>query len=110
MAGCWDCPGPWQLYARGGFAFYNGKADQTTTKPGYFTTGTSTFTGWVAGAGLERNMGGNMSADLEYDHFDFGSRGGSQTSTGDPPIGYVYEDTTRLTADAIKIGVDWKLN
>lgn len=93
--------GPWLVYGKGGFAFYTGEARQTTTNPGYITTGTGVFTGWVAGAGVERNVGGNMSVRLEYAHFDFGSQGGAQTSIADPPIGFIYANTTKLTSASI---------
>jgi len=98
------------LYGKGGFAFYNGQALQLTTKPTYTGTGTDTFTGWTAGAGIEHQFTPNMSVKVEYLHFDFGPEGGYQTSITDPPIGYQYDNSTKLTADSIKIGVNWSLN
>jgi len=98
------------LYGKGGFAAYNGQARQVTQNPGYVTTGTQIFTGWTIGGGIEQNVAGNMNVKLEYDHFDFGSQGGSQTSISDPPVGFVYTNSTKLTAEAVKIGIDWHLN
>jgi outer membrane immunogenic protein len=96
------------VYGKGGFAFYDGGALQQTTNPGYTADGTSTFTGWTAGGGIEYAWTDNISLKIEYQHFDFGSQGGSQTSVSDAPIGYVYTNKTDLTSDAIRIGANYK--
>ena len=97
------------VYGKGGLAFYAGQASQATTFPGYTTTPTGVFTGWTAGVGVETRLSPNMSVKLEYLHFDFGSQSGAQTSSEtDPPAGYVYENSTKLTAESIKIGLNWK--
>jgi len=96
------------LYGKGGFAFYNGEATQATTAPGYETNGTSTFTGWVAGGGLEQRISDNVSLKVEYQHFDFGTQDGDQTSLTDAPIGHVYENASKLTADAVSVGIAYR--
>jgi outer membrane immunogenic protein len=93
------------IYAKGGAAFINGESRQTTTNPGYVTHGTSGFSGWVAGGGVEHFITPKISVKAEYLHFDFGRQGGDQTSISDPPVGFVYRNTTDVTADTIKVGV-----
>jgi outer membrane immunogenic protein len=95
------------FYAKGGAAFLAGEATQTTTNPGYVTHGTGNFTGWVAGGGIEHFITPSLSLKAEYLHFDFGSRPGDQTSITDAPVGYVYRNTTDLTADTVKVGMAW---
>jgi outer membrane immunogenic protein len=97
------------VYAKGGFAFYDGEAKQTTTNPGYVTTGTSTFTGWTAGAGIEHFFSPAWSVKAEYLHFDFGTQSGYQTNVGDltSPLGYRFRNWTDVTADSVKVGVNY---
>jgi len=93
------------IYGKGGFAYFDGTAAQTTTKPGYLTSPTSSaFTGWAYGGGVEHFVSRNLSVKVEYLHFDFGSRVGSQISITDPPIGYKYDNKTDVTADSVKLG------
>ena len=102
--------GPALIYAKGGFAFFDGEAKQTTTNPGYVTTGTDTFTGWTLGAGLEYLLTQKVSVKLEYQHFDFGSQGGHQTNVGDPssPTGFEFQNNTELTAETVKVGLNYR--
>jgi outer membrane immunogenic protein len=97
------------VYAKGGFAFYNGEARQKTTNPGYVTTGTDPFNGFVVGGGVEHFIAPSVSLKIEYLHFDFGSQDGFQTNVGDrsSPIGYKFENKTDVTADTVKVGVAW---
>jgi outer membrane immunogenic protein len=71
------------IYAKGGFALYDGEAKQVTTKPGYAPAGTGTFTGWTVGGGIEHFINPAWSIKAEYLHFDFGRKGGAQTSLTD---------------------------
>ncbi len=41
---------------------------------------------------------------VEYQHFDFGSQVGDQTSITDPPIGHVYHNWTDLSFESVKSG------
>ncbi|RTL64394.1 MAG: porin family protein [Hyphomicrobiales bacterium] len=93
------------LYGKGGFAYFGGKASQTTTNPGYITTPTGAFTGGAYGGGVEHFISSSVSVKLEYLHFNFGSEGGLQTSISDPPVGYKYLNSTSLNADTVKIGI-----
>ncbi len=93
------------VYVKAGGAFFTGEAGQKTTNPGYVTNPTDTFTGWTVGGGVEHFVTDNVSLKLEYQHFDFGTQSGDQTSIGDPPIGYVYHNDTALTVDAVKAAI-----
>lgn len=97
--------GKFLVYGKGGFAFYDGGSSQATTAKGYETNSTSTYTGWTAGGGVEYAWTQNISLKLEYQHFDFGTEDGNQTSISDPPVGHVYGNHTSLDADSIKVGV-----
>lgn len=96
------------IYAKGGFAFFDGQGRQVTTKPGYAPTGTNTFTGWVIGGGVEHALGHGWSVKAEYLHYDFGHQSGYQTSISDPPIGFQYNNKFDLTADTIKVGLNYR--
>lgn len=92
------------VYGKGGFAFYDGSSEQKTTKPGFVSHDTGTFTGWVAGGGLEYLLTEKISLKIEYLHFGFGDQGGDQTSTSD---GYVFSNKTSLDADSVKVGINY---
>lgn len=96
------------VYGKGGFAFYDGAASQTTTNPGFVTHDTGAFAGWVAGAGIEYAMTPRISLKFEWLHFNFDAEGGDQTSISDPPVGYVYRNTSDVEADAVKLGANFK--
>ena len=99
------------LYGKGGFAFYTGQATQATTVIGYAPTGTSTFTGWTAGVGLEQKLSPTLSWKIEYLHFNLGPQSGYQTAlVADPPTpkGYQFYNWTTLVVDTVKVGVNWQ--
>ena len=93
------------VYGKGGWAYYTGEARQKTTNPGYETTGTDAFSGFVVGGGIEHFLSPGLSIKAEYLHFDFGSQSGYQTSISDPPIGYKYYNKTDVNADSVKVGI-----
>src|SRR5262245_33476102 len=62
------------FYGKGGWAFSRGEVIQATTKPRYQPTSTGTFSGWVAGGGIEHLISDRLSVKIECLHFDFGSR------------------------------------
>ncbi|MBY0561432.1 outer membrane beta-barrel protein [Hyphomicrobium sp.] len=98
------------VYGKGGLAFYSGEASQATTNPGYAPTGTDTFTGWVAGGGIEYALTESLSIKAEYLHFDFGDQDAYQTSlvADDPtPAGYKFHNTTDLNVDTVKFGINY---
>lgn len=93
------------VYGKGGWAWLDGLAAQTTTADGYVTHDAGNFSGWTAGGGAEWLLTREVSLKLEYQHFDFGSQRGDQTSISDPPIGHVYGNSNKLDADTVKVGV-----
>jgi outer membrane immunogenic protein len=94
--------GPALLYAKGGFAFYDGEAKTTTAIPGFTVGNTSTFTGWTLGGGVEYKINPAWSLKAEYLHFDFGSERATLTS-GAGVFGYKNE----LTVDTAKVGINY---
>lgn len=95
------------VYGKGGYAYFNTDARQTTTNPGYQTTGTGGMSGWVAGLGAEWLFLRNLSVKIEYLHYDFGGHNGMQTSLTDPPVGFQYLNSTSLTMDTAKVGLNY---
>jgi outer membrane immunogenic protein len=69
--------GGWLLYARGGAAWTQEKADIAFTDPvlrfAVDPRATTTRTGWTAGAGLDWAFAPHWSANFEYDYYDFGA-------------------------------------
>ena len=63
---------PWLLYATGGVAWVRDNYEITGDEFNY--TAGDTRTGWTVGLGIEYAFCGNWSADLEYRHYDFGSK------------------------------------
>jgi outer membrane immunogenic protein len=100
------------IYGKGGFAFYDGEGLQATTKTYYSKSGTSTFTGYVVGGGIEHFITDKISLKVEYLHFGFGDEGGSQTKARDggtfddgTTIGSTFHNKTSLDADSVKAGI-----
>ncbi len=88
------------IYAKGGWAVYDGKESFSTTAP--FTVGNSvgTFSGWTLGGGVEYMFAPNWSAKLEYQHFDFGNQTFTLT-----PAGWPFREA--LTVDTVKVGINY---
>jgi len=83
-------------YITGGAAFGNVDANH----PG-FPGGSSTQVGWAAGAGLEFAVVNNVTAKVEYLHYDLGSfTCGLNCGNG------VLNDSVSFSADAIRGGVN----
>lgn len=101
--------GNFLVYGKAGWAWFDGEARQTTTNPGYATTGTSTFNGWTAGAGIEYLVTAHLSVKAEYQYYDFGSQDGFQTNLADlsSPIGYNFNNTTSLKFNTAKLGLNY---
>jgi outer membrane immunogenic protein len=69
----------WLVYARGGAAWTREKIDDAFISPvvGVPTdpSATVTRTGWTAGAGVEWAFAAHWSANVEYNYYDFGTKG-----------------------------------
>ena len=91
------------VYGKGGWAYYDGEATQTTTNPGFVTHGTGALYGWAYGGGIEQVIGNGWSLKGEYLHFDFDAAGGDQTGIED---GYVFDNTSDVDSDTVKLGIN----
>jgi outer membrane immunogenic protein len=93
------------LYGKGGWAFFNGKETFSTTSPAFISnTDTGTFSGWVAGAGIEYHIWSNWSAKVEYLHYGFGSQTFNVLATGG-----TFPFKEKLNVDTVKVGLNFKL-
>jgi len=88
------------FYVKGGWAWFDGKAQTTTAIAGFTPVSSSTFSGWVFGGGTEYAFAPAWSVKWEYLHYDLGH----ETAVLNPgPIGY----RNKLTADAVTIGLNY---
>jgi outer membrane immunogenic protein len=97
------------VYAKGGWAYYDGAANVNNTL-GNFGGGivaTPRFdSGWVAGGGIEYAFAPGWSAKVEYLHFDFGSQTAVLFANGNAPRA-TYRFSNDLSADAVTIGLSY---
>jgi len=64
----------------------------------------TTRTGWTIGTGLEWAFARNWSATLEYDYYDFGSKGLTLTD----PNATVTVSSFKDTIHAVTVGVNYR--
>jgi outer membrane immunogenic protein len=93
------------FYATAGAAFTNVK--DSATGGGVTVTGSTTRTGWTAGAGVEYMFAPNWSAKLEYLYADFGR---PHDSFDVPTAGFFVGVNTRLTENIVRAGVNYHFN
>jgi outer membrane immunogenic protein len=86
----------WMPYITGGVAFGGVDANQAP-----FTGGSSTQVGWAAGAGVEFAVVNNVTAKVEYLHYDLGSF----TCGLNCGNGFI-NDQVGFSADAVRGGVN----
>ena len=91
--------GPVLLYGKGGYAFYDGRANVSTGLAGFTMASTSTFQGWTAGGGVEVMIAPAWSAKIEYLHYGFGSQNATLTGAAG-----VFPYSNQLKLDTMKIG------
>lgn len=100
----------WLIYATGGVAVTNVKVNQSIALLAPFTFNesiSSTRVGWTVGAGFEYAVDRNWSVKAEYLYLDFGTISGAATLT--PAFaGLTFSNTTRLTANLGRIGVNYR--
>ena len=105
----------WMIYGKGGAGFEHNQYSVTfpaVNVPPFVTTPTTVDstsewrTGWTVGAGVEWAITDNWSTQIEYDHYDFGSRGVTLVSSlaGAPPIAATINDHV----DAVKLGLNYR--
>jgi outer membrane immunogenic protein len=80
------------LYAKGGYAWTNDRADVVDPATNAISDGTSRTgrDGYTLGAGLEYMFAPDWSAKVEYDYYNFGSK----TLNGNTPAGVFVESIT----------------
>ncbi len=95
--------GPALVYAKGGFAFFEGKAQlmHPAGETGGAFTATDGFTGWTIGGGLEYALSPAWSVKAEYLHFDFGRE--DSTFSGSANVRFGHD----LTVDTVKAGLNY---
>jgi len=93
------------LYGKGGWAFYDGRANTSTGLAGFTAANSNTFSGWTAGAGLEYMLTPALSAKVEYMHFKFGTENATLTGAAG-----VFPYANALTVDSVKIGLNYRFN
>jgi outer membrane immunogenic protein len=84
------------VYGKGGVAILGSHAETTTPN------NSNTFSGWIAGGGVEYKITPAWSLKAEYLHFDFGSENATLASGAE-----VFTYKNDLTADTAKIGVNY---
>jgi outer membrane immunogenic protein len=93
------------LYGKGGWAFFNGRANTTTSLPGFTVGNTGTFSGWTAGGGLEYKLSPAWSAKAEYMYYKFGTQDATLTSGAG-----VFPYANALTVNSVKMGLNYQFN
>ncbi len=98
------------IYAKGGYAYTNTKLDITSIGTGIVTERASSGRdGYVVGAGLEYMFAPNWSAKVEYNYYNFGSKG---VTTYSPITGIAVEPATIRSTDlhVVKAGINYHFN
>src|SRR5215831_12952007 len=97
--------GPALLYAKGGWAFFDGDVF-VDNHLGGFGGGRAfapTFNGWTLGGGGEFKFSRAWSAKIEYLHYDFGT----EDATLHTPANGNFRYRNDLTSDAVKVGLNY---
>lgn len=69
------------LYLKGGYAGASVNADHVDPSVTAYSTD-ETHSGWMAGLGLERQIGDNVSLGVEYNYIDLGNQDHTGVATG----------------------------
>lgn len=97
----------WLVYARGGAAWTREKFDDAFIGPvvGFATdpNASASRDGWTAGAGAEWAFAPHWSANVEYDYYNFGTKGILLVS----PVNRVTLDGVKDTIQAATLGVNY---
>lgn len=95
------------LYAKGGWAYFDGDAIADNTRGGFGGSGsTSGFNGWTIGGGVEWMLSPAWTFKVEYQHFDFGK----ETATIVTPINGNFRYSHDLSVDAVMVGFNYKFS
>lgn len=91
------------LYGKAGAAWVSGESQMFPTIDTNRYTSSGTRWGWMIGSGLEYALTRNVSAFVEYDYYDFGSR--EQTYSNGAESGTA---SFRQRLDAVRMGVNYR--
>jgi len=97
----------WLVYARGGAAWTRENIDDAFINPAGRAadpSATVNRSGWTAGAGVEWAFAPHWSANVEYNYYDFGSKGVLLTG----PVNNVTINSLKDTIHAATIGVNYR--
>jgi outer membrane immunogenic protein len=97
----------WLFYVKGGGAWTNERVDDAFTNVrgiAVDASTSSTRTGWTIGTGAEWAFAPNWSATLEYDYYDFGSKGLTLTD----PNATVTISSFKDTIHTLTAGVNYR--
>lgn len=93
------------LYAKAGAAWADVKRRMASGGASAVLDGSETRTGWLVGLGAEYAFLPGLSAKIEYDYADFGSRSLAMTDQ----FGATSEVTVGQTAHLVKLGLNYRL-
>ena len=93
---------PMLVYGTGGVAMTQANTSVSPAVGGTTGTNSDTYVGWTVGAGVETALTQQVSAKLEYNYSDFGSRT-APVNTLDSTA-----TTTSLTSHAVKLGLNYR--
>ena len=94
------------IYAKGGLAVADESHQVLVGGAGVTNRAEQTRKGFVIGAGYEHAFANNLSAKLEYNFLDFGSRTSELRFFG-PPVGLVEDWRIRQEVHTFKVGLNW---
>jgi outer membrane immunogenic protein len=98
---------PWLFSVKGGAAWTNEKVDDAFIAPvrgiAVDPSTSNTRTGWTVGTGVEWAFAPNWSATLEYDYYDFGSKGLTLTQPNEIVTVASFKDTIH----EVTVGVNY---
>jgi outer membrane immunogenic protein len=95
------------IYAKVGWAYYDGKQTLSTTSPSYLpgsNVNVGLFSGFAAGAGVEYHIRSHWSGKAEYLYYGFGSQTFTSTNAGNA----TYPFGNKLSMNTIQVGVNYQ--
>ena len=96
------------LYGKGGAAWVNERIDYVPGGEVVASTGNTTRSGWVAGAGIEWMFAPQWSAFVEYNHMGFGTKNMNLNFVVDGSFDFT--ESVKQSVDMVVVGVNWRFN
>ena len=96
------------LYGKGGAAWVNERIDYVPGAEVVASTGNTTRSGWVAGAGVEWMFAPQWSAFVEYNHMGFGTKDMNLNFVVDGSFDFT--ESVKQSVDMVVVGVNWRFN